>query len=366
MIEKLLFSINRLNNVFWGKIVRSVHSGTNSLSVLRVIVGLFLLFFYSPGYGWIGNMPQIFYKPPFLSFAILFNSFPAATFFQAIDVILLLCVVFIIFGIKAKISSIVYCVLSVIALSFQYSFGKIDHNILLYVMIFCLSFSGWGSQLAIFPDKEVSTNTQNGSLSALAFILCYAFFTAGFNKSLNWINTDFTKSGTALWIYFNYYITSRTYLLADYIKGMPFLTFKIMDYLGVAFEVSPILFLFYSRKAWGTWLVVAALFHLSTLLFLNIAFLTHTVIYLVFVDFSGVYKWINNLLAKKAYKFTAVAIIAGCFIIRICDIFNFHTSKIIFFADVCTKEILFLSLAIWIIVFILLYKNTFRAKNIPA
>jgi len=324
---------------------------------------MFLLFFYSPGYGWIGTSPRVFFKPPFLSVAIFFDKFPGTTFFQSIDILLLLCAVFITLGIKSKLSSIAYCVISMVALSFQYSLGKIDHNILLYVMIFCMAFSGWGSSLALVPDKAVSSAAQNKCLSALAFILCFAFFTAGFNKALNWINLDFNKSGTALWVYANYYITFRQYLLADFLKGMPFYNLKIMDYLGVAFEVSPLLFLLRSKKAWGTWLLIAALFHLTTLLFLNIAFLTHVIIYATFIDFSKAYNWVKNLLAKRVFRAIAIIILGVCVSVRVYDIFKFKTSKLAFIADFYAEEILIVSLVIWILMLILLYNNAFKSKR---
>ncbi|MDJ0689759.1 MAG: hypothetical protein QNJ41_14745 [Xenococcaceae cyanobacterium MO_188.B32] len=67
---------------------------------------------------------------------------------------------------------------------------------------------------------------------------------------------------------------------------MPKWIFEFFDYAAVIFELSAFIALLNSRKWWLFWLFIACLFHLSNTLLLNIPFMSHCLVYLVFVDFS--------------------------------------------------------------------------------
>ncbi|MES2645928.1 MAG: hypothetical protein V4717_03555 [Bacteroidota bacterium] len=351
--------INKINTWFWSRVVASSHSNIRSLNVFRIILGLFLLLFYSPNYGWIGKAPKVFFNPPLLSLGIFLDKFPSTTFFQILDILILLCTLFIITGIKAKISSLSYGILNIIGLTFQFSFGKIDHTIFIYVMLICLAFSGWGTELALVPDKKPNSEAPQKSFSLIAVLLCFAFFTAGFNKAFHWLNFDTSKNGTGFWLYQGWINLGREYLLVGFVKTLPFWLLKVLDFFAVIFELTPLFFLLYSRKAWHTWLLVAGVFHFTSLFILNITFLIHIIIYLAFFDFSIIYDQAKNIISKKGFQVAAFIFLAAVFLVRIYDVFNINLSSFLFLPDANILPNLVAAMIVWIFAIMLLFRNAF-------
>ena len=358
-MSKLLTSANKLNHSFWLKVVNSTSVSIESVSIFRIITGFFILLFNGNSFSWLGDAPRAFFDPPLLSLSIFFTRFPPKAFFSTIEVILLVCTLFITLGIRARLSTLVYVVLSIIAYSFQYSLGKIDHNFLFLALLICMSFSGWGSKLALVPDTLRKSDSPAKSLSLLSILVCFAFFSAGFAKGVKWMNVDFSKSGSAHWFYSGYYVMGRTYMLAPLVKNVPFFFFKLMDYAGVIFELSPLLCLLISRKSWHVWLLVACIFHLLNLLVLNIPFFINSVIYLAFFDYSGLFEKIKG---KK--PLLIIYCIAGLlFAIRSYYLFSFKSSSILFIEDDNLKSLLWLYLTGWVIVFVVIFSLTSGKKD---
>ncbi len=360
-MKRLLHWINNLNTVFWSRVVQSTYIDVKSLCVFRIIVGVFLLCIYSPGFSWIANSPQAFFNPPFPSIASFFHSFPGREFFLIIDLILLITAVFITLGIKARISTLIYAFTSIIGFNFQSSFGKIDHTILLYAMLFCMAFSGWGEFLAVVPDKAVNINSTAKSLSLLSVLICFGFFSAAFLKTVFWVNLDFNSTGTGKWFYSQFYIVERQQLfLAPFIKYLPFWTFKIMDFIAVCFELSPLLFLFISRKAWRIWILTACVFHVFNTLMLNINFIFVAATYLAFANFTGWFKKVRYLSTLKSVKALIFACLSLIVIIKVYYSFNSIIATNIFWPDNLTINNLCFALLIWVIVIMILFKSTFK------
>ncbi len=360
-MKKLLPWINNLNNIFWSGVVKSTNVDVKSLCVFRIITGVFLLCIYCPSFSWIANFPQAFFDPPFLSLANLIHRFPAKEFFMIIDLILLITAVFITLGIKAKISTFIYAFTSIIGFNFQFSFGKIDHTILLPIMLFCMAFSGWGAHLAVVPDKVTNTTSTAKSLSLLSVLICFSFFSAGFSKAFNWINFDTNISGSAAWFYSAFYLhDQQRFLLAPFIKYLPFLSFKVMDFIAVSFELSPLLFLLTSRKAWRVWMMLACLFHILNTLILNINFIFNSIVYLAFADFTYLFQKIKYLCTLKLVKALIYACLSLITIVRINYSFNSIKSSNIFWPDHFKEFNLYFAVLIWIIVLMLLSKGIFQ------
>ena len=81
----------RINAAFWTRVVASTRQNTESISIFRIIFGLFLLTVWGPNYGWLSNMPQFYFDPPILSVANLFDDFPDKVLLLSIDFILYAC-----------------------------------------------------------------------------------------------------------------------------------------------------------------------------------------------------------------------------------------------------------------------------------
>lgn len=316
-MKKFYSWISILNDLFWYRIKNSTCLSVESLAVYRIIIGLFLLSRMPQSYSWISDYPQAFFDPPLFSLASLFSGFPAKGVFYFLDSILIASLFCFIAGIKVRYATILYLIFSIIGQSFKYSFGKIDHDVTLYVLLFCMILSGWGERMALVPDKEAKdkSNISKG-LSLFAIVLCFAMFTAGIHKSLSWIDFNTNTSGFISWFNDGYYNLGRRNLLAPYVLYIPKIILEVIDYAAVAFELSPLLFLLISRKAWQTWLLIACVFHLSVAFMLNIFFTANAVAYLVFADYTSLYYRVQPLIDKVYIKLLSLTVLSMVFLYK--------------------------------------------------
>ncbi|MGK7951083.1 MAG: hypothetical protein AB4368_20430 [Xenococcaceae cyanobacterium] len=286
MMKKLYHYVEQINNYFWARVARSTLIEESSLGIFRWIFGFFLLLFLVPQFSWIGEIPNAFFDPPYFSLANLFTQFPGDLFFKTIDLLIIISIVCLTIGVKARLFSSTFLICWFVGNNFQYSFGKIDHGIMILALLLCMIFSNWGTYYALIADRPLSRNCSKQALALFSVLLAFGFFTAGFAKALNWIDFDFSTNGFLSWFYPGYYDLSRTALLAPTILSLPKWIFEFFDYAAVIFELSAFIALLNSRKWWIFWLFIACLFHLSNTLLLNIPFVNHFLVYLVFVDFS--------------------------------------------------------------------------------
>jgi hypothetical protein len=208
----------------------------------------------------------------------------------ATDLVRVWLVVLITIGIRTRFCTIVLCLLTIISTNFVYSFGKIDHDTLLWAVALCLAFTDWGVSYALVPDPCINPKVGARALATAGVLISFAMFSAGFEKALHWINFDLSTSGFLSWFYPLYYTLGRTFLLAPVVVKLPPQLFKIADFTAVAFELSAFFFLLSGRIAWRVWLLIAAIFHITNALLLNIPFYIHVLVYLPFVAlarFSG-------------------------------------------------------------------------------
>lgn len=209
--------LSYINSVFeeaWEVLDLACSNNLESLAINRIIICSFVLLFFTPHFGWIGDIPKEFFNPPTLSIANLFNGFPSTQLFKLIDIIIVALLIFITIGIKCRISGIILFLLIIFGNSFRYSFGKIDHGILPWIVIFLMSFSGWGEKYSLFPDSKSTSGKNNRILSIIGIMICFGFFSAGFPKLIYWIDFDLKTSGILSWYYRSYYTLDRTFLLA--------------------------------------------------------------------------------------------------------------------------------------------------------
>ena len=353
----------------WRKAEDASENDDRSLSLLRILYGLFIVLFATPTFSWIGKVPQSLFLPPFFSLANLFDGFPSYPWLLAIDISLIICTICLLLGVKARYAGILFSLFYIIGSSFQYSFGKIGHSTMFPVFILGLSFTNWGVYYAVIPDKKVSKQVQRRVLAILAVLLCFGMFTAGYKKALNWIDFDLAKGGFLKWFYSGFFNLGKKYLLAPFVLLVPPRTFEIFDYFAVVFELSPIIALLAGRKWWQLWLFVACTFHLGNTLLLNIAFIRHAPIYLSFIPVSSFLKtaqmqWSKAQIALFASTMTAV--------IAIHHLFHLSTSNSIVAMRLYAlplvnseKELsLYVGLLVWILTICLIGLAVAKAFNV--
>lgn len=293
-MRKLFDSIENGLAFLWKRAEDTSNNNDQSLSVLRILYGLFIVFFRTPSFSWIGHVPQSLFLPPFFSLANLFNGFPDHFWLITIDIVLAILAICILLGVKARYAGILFALLHIIGSSFEFSFGKINHPILFLAFIFGLSFTNWGTCHALVPDKPVSQQVQRRALAVIAVLLCFGMFTAGIFKAIWWIDLDWNRGGFLSWFYRGYFSRDRQYLLAPFVLLIPPQAFEIFDYFAVIFELTPFIALLSGRKWWFLWLSTACLFHLGNTLLLNITFIAHVPVYISFFCFRPASSFLQN------------------------------------------------------------------------
>jgi hypothetical protein len=220
MIRFLNF-VERSLAITWQRLEQTCDNDARSLGLFRIFWGFFILLLIAPVSAFVGQVPQAFYNPPVLSLANLFAGFPPYWLMLAGDLAKIWLVVLITVGIKTRWCTITFCLLTFVSHSFVYSFGKIDHDVLLWTVTLCLAFTDWGVHYALTPDRRADTKVARRALATAGVVIAFGFFTAGFEKALHWINFDFSSGGFLSWFYPGYYLLDRKFLLAPFVFRVP-------------------------------------------------------------------------------------------------------------------------------------------------
>lgn len=302
-------SIESLLEKTYSRITRSTALNETGLSFFRIFLGVFSLLF-TPRFYWIDAVPRSLFTPPLLSIANLFHTFPPAPTFQVIDWILIFLSFCILLGIKTRISSFLYFLLLVFAESFHFSFGKIDHYVLYTLVYLILALTNSGVYNALIADRPVRKSTQELALSLFGIFICFGMITAGFPKMIAWIDFDLHTSGILSWYYSGFYSLGRQEFLAPYIPYVPLWITEMADYAAVVLEMTGLIFLIHSKRAWQLWLMTLCMFHLCNILILNITFVVHVAVYgLYLISESG--KFISSGYRKGIILYASGALGVG-------------------------------------------------------
>lgn len=268
------------------------------LSIYRLFYCVVILLFLGlPAYTWISSMPNYLYDPPALSIANLFDGFPGKAWMLALTVFNLLTFMCMFLGIKARWTSLLFSISTIIGHSFWYSFGKIDHMILWYLAPAFLGFAGWGNYFNL-SGKKIAVRERDNALLIFLFALTIAFsmFTSGVQKlEGGWLN--WRGEGVRYHLIRNFLIIDRTKFLAPYFLDFrPHLVWKLMDYSALFLEVG-FLFSIVRLKYFRAFLVMAVFFHVAVLLMFNIAFYANLIAYSLFINWSSLFpKWKASIL----------------------------------------------------------------------
>lgn len=313
------------------------NSKVDNLFLFRIFIG-FTYLFSVQNIDWISMVPENLYRPDVLNFTNLFQNWPPSFIFKIIYYTCIISCLFIIIGIKTRLNFIILSLLLLFQNGFLYSFGKIDHGILYSILPLYMAFTNSGNRLALIPDRI--WNIQKISTSIFSIVICFGFFTAGYEKFFSWVDFDLNTSGFLAWYYNGFYILNRNELLSNYVPLIKPPVTELIDYLAVFFELSGIFFLIYSRKSWFIYLVVASVFHFMNTLLLNIPFKIHILVFSIWLLTPQLkkYPWIgiilpitalsNNLIITVILWFLLVMIgIYSCYISRNENIISFKPYK---------------------------------------
>jgi len=272
-----------LGNIF-NRIENSSRVDTQSLAYFRIFIGIFMLSHYLPEWLWFGDAPQAFFNPHMGTAAILWDGFWGKNLYFLLDLANILFFACITLGIRTRLSFIILFVINYIGYSFEFSFGKIDHEVHLFLIILIvLAFTNIGTKTALIKDKELKPHFQKWALSLLCIYIAFGFFTAGLPKFLRWVDFDITQIGFLDWFYKGYFTYDRHLLLADSVFSTPDIVMEIADHIAPTIELISFVFLLWSRKVWRIYLIILCFFHLGNTLLLNIEFALNITCYGIFL-----------------------------------------------------------------------------------
>ncbi len=173
-----------------------------------------------------------------------------------------------------------------------YSFGKVDHTIVLVLVPAIMGFSAWGSALSVdaggrAPDSRGQPATAQWPVRMLAFTIGLAFVTAGVAKVRSgWLDVhNHATEGHFIRGFFNNGRDDWLGPLFLHLHVGP--AWELVDWLTVALELGLLVSVLYWRTL-RIGVAVAALFHLGVLLMMNIVFHANVIGYGAFVLWSTV------------------------------------------------------------------------------
>lgn len=289
-MSSLSLRVERRCAAFWRRVGTATDVPAQSLGVFRWLLGLYWLAFSAPSYGFIDASPRAFFTPPALSLAQLFDGFPPAPFFQVLDAVAIVALGLMTIGYHTRAATLAVLGLRFVGASFQYSFGKIDHDILALCVLGCMVLSDWGRYYSVdarLRGQRSPAHAPERGPALLAVLLAFGMVTAGLPKALVWIDFDLGTSGVLSWLYPNQVSFGRSHLLAPYAGQLPSALLELGDYAAPALELAGFGALLHSRKLWLGWLLSLTFFHLLNALVLNISFTGYALVYCCFANLAG-------------------------------------------------------------------------------
>ncbi|MEP6582918.1 MAG: hypothetical protein ABJA90_01575 [Ginsengibacter sp.] len=282
-----------------------------NLSVYRIIYCLLILTFSGlRSYAWIGNDFDYLFDPPKISIANIFNDFPGNNFFIVLTILNVILFFLMFCGLWTKYTSILFSLTCILGANFIYSFGKIDHNILVLITPLIGGLAGWGNYYSIDERRnrsKIELTPRNREyisflIAVFALFIGFSFFSAGIVKVYKgwWhINVQAIKYH----LYLNYYYLGRDKYLAGYFLRFNSVAFwKFLDYFIIFFELGFLVSVF-NRKVFQYFLVSAVVFHFIVLLIYNINFSGNLLVYLLFIDWDKLTTYLKRHFKLNSIKY---------------------------------------------------------------
>ena len=160
------------------------------LPLFRIVLALLLLVLWAYNAEWVTRLPDSFLDPrpgPFL----LMQSVPPVQVIHAIEVARVLALGALLVGWRTPTASVLVSLLTMTVYGITYSFGKIDHTILLAVTPMVLAPSGWGGRWSIDAWRGRRPPARGWPLALLAVTFGAAYANAGLAKAMGgWWHWD--------------------------------------------------------------------------------------------------------------------------------------------------------------------------------
>ena len=247
-------------------------ASARSLAILRVLFGAALLGLLLPRYQWIAGFPDEFFTPP-PGPASLFGGFPTRAFFVGVDTVLITATVFLIAGRHVTVASIAITGALLTGNTWAYSFGKIDHDILLVLLPAFMAAAGW----------QGTGPTRARPMASYTLVVALAMATGAWQKlASGWLDPS---ASAVLGHSAAFSGSSNGWLWRAALEYLPLGGWKLLDYTTLAFESAFILVVF-RATAFRALCGLGCLFHVVVGHMMRITFVSNLPAYAAFVDWE--------------------------------------------------------------------------------
>ena len=251
------------------------------LGFYRIVYGWYILFFLGmPRVSWLSTMHDGMFHPPHPSIAsLLFSAFPSVTVLHLLDLLIIVFAFGVLIGYRTRTSSVLFTLTIIFAKSFEYSLGKINHDLIVYMIPLVLAFANWGKAYSIDARKEKNTSPiATWPVTLMAVLLGFCIFTSGWPKLMaGWLNTDTLAVKGKLFTHF--FVQGRQDLLAEFFINIPSPAFwEFNDWAAVLMELAFLPAIICARSM-RSLIGFILFFHTLVLLMLNIVFVPIYIVY---------------------------------------------------------------------------------------
>ena len=221
---------------------------------------------------------------------MLFQTLPPHAALEGLEIATAVLAALLLFGLHTRTVSILLAVALMTGFGLSYSFGKIDHTIVLILVPALMAFSAWGDARSIDEDRErrdpEPRDVAQWPMRFLAVLIALSFATAGWAKLRSgWLDLD-THAVQGHFVR-SFFKNGRTDWLAPEVIDVHLgRWWEAADWFTVALELGLVLTLIWWRL-FRVAIAVVTLFHVGILLLLNIAFSWNMFGYAAFVRWSA-------------------------------------------------------------------------------
>ncbi|TQL54766.1 HTTM domain-containing protein [Subtercola boreus] len=255
------------------------------LSRYRIVFGV-LVIVSLPDFTWVSGVPAPFYSPPPGPMALLSGP-PPLWLMLGVQAAIYVLLVALTAGLYTRFVSIAVSVLMLLGYGLTFSYGKIDHTILMVAVPFVMAFSGWGGRYSLDSIRKPAGVPDNPQWPSryLAMIIGLAFFTAALPKvASGWLSPS-TQS--AFGHFASRLVSGRDAPLTELAGALHHQTWlwETVDWLTVILEAGIIV----SAVSWASFrimMAVTTLFHLGVMMSFGILFTSNVIAYGAFVSWG--------------------------------------------------------------------------------
>lgn len=269
-------------------IFREYRECARGLPVFRVLFALYVLLAVIPRYQWVAAFPDAFFSPP-LGPALLFSGFPPSWVLYAIDAGIAVAAVSLLVGRRPRLCCAAIGSLLLLGNLWAYSFGKINHDILLIAVALIMAFSDRiGADLASAADGEDNNpppDSPGWPVALLAFVLALGMLAAAVPKlATGWLDPDL--SATYRHVVLNHFVMERPGAISGFLVDFYHPGFwNVLDYATVGLELG-FVFALVHRRLFQLLCALAIFFHLGIYLSMDLVFGSTLPAYAVFVGWG--------------------------------------------------------------------------------